>query len=128
MDKEVVFVVALIHELVIAKRHVAYRKVKKAVGQVCLFKAFYCNVVLLIKLLCDAPGKRVKLHAVHLAVRHTLRNKPEKIADATGRFQHISNAETHALHRRIDSLYDGWRGIMRVQRGSPRGSVFILGQ
>lgn len=78
VDKEVVFIVSLIHELVITKRHVAYCKVKKAVGQVCLFKTFYCNVVLLIKLLRDAPGKRVKFHAVHLAVRHTVGDKSKK--------------------------------------------------
>ena len=54
VDEEVVAVIPLIRHFVIAERHIAHHTVKEAVRELHRFKALHGNLILLIKLLCNA--------------------------------------------------------------------------
>ena len=54
VDEEVVAVIPLIRHFVITERHIAHHTVKEAVRELHRFKALHGNLILLIKLLCNA--------------------------------------------------------------------------
>ena len=78
-------VILPVGQLVITKRHIADGKVKKAVRQMGLFKACYGDIYIWIKLFCNPARDTVKLHAVELAVLHTVGEHTKKVAHTTGR-------------------------------------------
>jgi len=121
-----VLFITLVCNFVLTERNVANGKIKKAVRQDRLFKASHCNVRIRIKLLCNAAGDAVQLHAVELAFFHTLRQQAKEIAHATGRFKNVATGKAHALHGLIDSLDDRGAGVVGIEGGSPCKGIFIL--
>ena len=119
-------VVSPVVDLILSKGHVADGKVEE-IPSVGGFKACHGNIRLGVKLLGNAPGDAVKLHAVQAASLHLLREKPEKIPDAHGRLQDVAGLEAHVAHRFIDCLDNRGAGVVGVQRGSSGGGVFLRG-
>ena len=71
---------------VVAKRHISDGKVKNAVRVLRFLKAVDLDAGIGIELAGDTPGDAVQLHAVQLAFAHALREHPEEVAYAAGRF------------------------------------------
>ena len=67
--------------LILSERDVAHGEVVKVFSVRC-FKARDGNVRLGIKLLGNASGDAVQLHAVELAALHLLRQQAKEVADA----------------------------------------------
>ena len=67
--------------LILSERDVAHGEVIEVFSVRC-FKARDGNVRLGIKLLGNAPGDAVQLHAVELAALHLLRQQAKKVANA----------------------------------------------
>ena len=57
-----VSVILAVTDLVCPKRYISDYTVKKAVRVTGFLKSLYCNPVLLVKLLCNLPGNRIKLY------------------------------------------------------------------
>ena len=127
MNTEIQLVVGFVVDLILTKRHIADGKVKE-VTPVGGLKAAYCDVRLGIELLCDAPGNRVQLHAVQMAVSHFLRQHTKEIAHTHRRLQNISGLKSHTVHRFIDGLNDRRAGVMGVEGRASGGSIFFWGQ
>ena len=127
MDAEIQLVVGFISNLILTKRHIADGKVKE-VPAVSGLKAAYCDVRLGIKLLCDAPGNRVQLYAVQMAVSHFLRQHTKEIAHTAGRLQDVAGLKTHAAHGLIDGPDYRGTGVVRVEGGTSGGGIFLRGQ
>ena len=56
----------------------------------------------ILELAGDAPGDAVQLHAVQLAFAHAIREHPEEVAHAAGRFQNVAAVKAHLLHGLIN--------------------------
>ena len=119
-----VLVIGPVVDGIIPKRHIAHGKVVEvpAVGG---FKSGHGDVGPGVKLLGDAPGDAVQLHAVQFGRSHSLRQKPEEIPHAAGRFQDVAAGKAHIAHGLIDGLNDGGAGVVGVQDGGPRRFVFL---
>ena len=127
MNTEIQLVVGFVVDLILTERHIADGKVKE-VTTVCGLKAAYCDVRLGIELLCDAPGNRVQLHAVQMAVSHFLRQHTKEIAHTHRRLQNISGLKSHTFHRFIDGLNDRRAGVMGIEGRASGGGIFLRGQ
>ena len=62
--EEVVLIISLIRNAVIAEGYVTYGNIEEAIGQCGFFISLYGNICALIKLLCNAPRNAVQLYAV----------------------------------------------------------------
>ena len=128
MDQEIVAVISLIQHLVIAKGYIANRTVKETVRELHCLKALDGNLVFLVQLPGNPAGNAVQLHAIHFQPIHTLRHQPHKVADPTGRFQHITGTQPHLFQCGIHRLDHRGRGIKSVEGGASGLTVFFRGQ
>ena len=78
------FIVLLIRHLILSEWHVSYCNVKKVIGITGIFKACDFYIRMGIELLCDTPGKPVKLRPVQPASLHFLRQTAIKIPNPGG--------------------------------------------
>ena len=116
VNKEVVLVILLIHEFVVTERHVADCHIKEAIGQVRLFISVYRYAVFLIKLSCNSSRNAIKLHAVDLAVLHTLGEHTHKVARSARGFKKISALESHPFKSIVHCSDNHGRSVKRGQR------------
>ena len=121
-------VIALVRHLELSKWDIADCSVKEAVGQICTLKALHCDTVFLIELLRNSPGNTVQLHAVELRVIHAFGNKPHKVSNAAGGFQHIAGLKVHVLQGAVHRLDHHRRRIECCQRGFPCRRIFFIGK
>ena len=128
MNEKIVSVIPLVDHLEGTEGHIPDGGVKKTVREVCFLKPLDSNGRLLIKLLGDAAGDTVQLHAVEFGVCQGLRAHTDKVADAAGRLQQVSGLEAHACERLIDGSDDHGRGVKGRQGGLPGCGVLVLGQ
>ena len=115
MDQELVFVVPLIGNTEVPKRHVTHNCVKEAVRDVCLFERLRSDRGALIKLLGDTGGNRVDFDSVHTAAPHSFGKHTDKMTDPAGRLQDVSFTEAHLLHSLVDCRYDNRRSVESCQ-------------
>ena len=116
MDLEIQPVIRLVTYLVVSEWHVAYGHIKEIILKIGLLKAADTDIRLGVKLLCNAPGESVKLHAVQPAVLHRFRQHSEKVPDAHGRLQYISLFKSQ-LTQNIINTPDDYRACkMCIQR------------
>ena len=73
MNHKMVSVILAVTDLICPKRYISNHTVKKAVRVTGFLKSLYCNPVLLVKLLCNLPGNRIKLYTIHICGTHTFR-------------------------------------------------------
>jgi len=125
VDGESQLVICLIVDLVLTKGHVAHRQIVEisAVGSL---KTGNGNVGLRVQLFGDAPGDAVQFHAVQPTALHGVRQHSEEVTYAHTRFQNVTAAETHTLHRIVDTTDHGRAGVVGIQSRSASGGVFIL--
>ena len=86
VDQQVMPVIGPVTHPVVAKRHISNGKVENAVGVLRFLKAVDLDAGIGVELAGDAPGDAVQLHTVQLAFAHALREHPEEVAHAAGRF------------------------------------------
>ena len=126
VDQPMVFVVLLVQHLEIPKGDVAHGRIKEAVGHLHLFKTVHGNPDVLIKLLGDAPGNTVDLHAVGFAPGHAVRQHPDEVTDAASRLQNVPGLEAHLREGVVHGLDDDGRGVKGRQRAGSGGGIFFL--
>ena len=114
MDTEMVFVVGSVRNRIISERHVAHGEVIKipAVGG---FKSGHSDIGFRVKLLGNASGDAVQLHAVQLGRSHSLRQKSEEISHTAGRFQDVASGEAHITHSLVDCLDNHGAGVVGIE-------------
>ena len=117
-------IVSPVVDLIVAKGHVADGEVEE-VTPVRGFKAGDGDVGLGIKLLSDAPGDAVQLHAVQAAGLHSFRQHAEEIAHAHGRLQNVAAGEAHLRDSIVHRPDDDRAGVVCVERRGTRGFVFL---
>ena len=113
---------------VVAKRHISDGKVKNAVRVLRFLKAVDLDAGIGIELAGDTPGDAVQLHAVQLAFAHALREHPEEVTHAAGRFQNVAAVKAHLLHGLIHGADHHRAGVVGVQGGGPGRFIFLRGQ
>ena len=128
VDQEIVAVIPLVQHFVIAKGYIANGTVKETVRELHRLKALDGDLVFLVELPGNPAGNAVQLHAIHFQSFHALRHQPHKVADPTGRFQHVAGTQPHLFQRGIHRLDHSGRGIKGIEGGSPGFSVFFRGQ
>ena len=116
VNKEVVFIILLIHDLEMTKWHVADCYVEKAIGEMCLFVSANRYSVFLIELPCNSARKTIKLYAVDLAILHTLGEHTHKVARSARGFKQISALESHSFKSIVHCSYNNGRSIKCRQR------------
>ena len=127
MNVEAQLVVGFVVHLVLAEWHVADGKVIE-VSPVGGLEARHGDVGLGVELFSNPAADRIQLHAVQTALGHALRQHPEEIAHAAGRFQNVAGTKAHLLHSFIDSADNGGAGVVSVEGGGPGRFVFLRGQ
>ena len=130
MDLKVQLIIPAVADLILSKRHIADGKVKEVVRQVGFFIACDLNFRFLVKLLRNAPGQAIQLHAVQLGIVgiELAVPMPEERTNAHAGFQHIAAHTADMLQGAIHSMNDRRRCVKGSQRGFPRSGVFVLGQ
>ena len=128
MDQQVVPVIGAVTHPVVAKRHISDGKVKNAIRVLRFLKAVDLDAGIGIELAGDAPGDAVQLHAVQLAFAHALREHPEEVAHAAGRFQNVTAVKAHLFHGLINGADHHRAGVVGVQGGGPGRLIFLRGQ
>ena len=68
-----VSVIFAVTDLICPKWYISDHTVKKAVRITGFLKSLYRNPVLLVKLLCNLPRNRIKLHTIHICSTHAFR-------------------------------------------------------
>ena len=128
MNQKVVPVILAVADLVLAEGDIADDTIKKAVRELCCFKALNSDLILLIQLFCDPARDRIQLHAVHSQAAHALRDKSHEVADSATRLQHIAGGQAHVPKCLIHGLDDRWRSVKGVQRRGSGLPVFLRRQ
>ena len=128
VDQQVVPVIGAVTHPVVAKRYISDGKVKDAIRVLRFLKAVDLDAGIGIEMAGDAPGDAVQLHAVQLAFAHALREHPEEVAHAAGRFQNVSAVKAHLLHGLINGADHHRAGVVGVQGGGSGRLVFLRGQ
>ena len=123
-------IIPAVADLILSKRHIADGKVKEVVRQVGFFIPCNLDFCFLVKLLRNAPGQAIQLHAVQLGIVgiELAVPMPEERTDTHTGFQHIAAHTADMLQGAIHSMNDRRRCVKGSQRGFPRSGVFILGQ
>ena len=85
VDTEVIAVIARVVHPDRIKGDIPDDYIKEVVWIAGLFKAFYLNLRLRVKLFCDCPGDRVQLHTVQLGILHGFRQHGIEVACSHGR-------------------------------------------
>ena len=128
MNEQVVFVIPLIVQAVIAKRHIADGNIERVVCKLGILVAGNLNIGVRIQLAGNASADTVQLHAGELTVFHALRQHTEEIADTHGRLQNFAVFKAELSRSVIDRADDRGRGVVRVQDGRTRRLVFVRSQ
>ena len=130
MNLEVQLIIPAVADLILPKRHIADGKVKEVVRQVGFFIPCNLNFCFLVKLLRNAPGQVIQLHAVQLGIVGIELAVPmaEERADTHTGFQHIAAHTADMLQGAVHGVNHRRRCVKGCQGGFPRGGVFILGQ
>ena len=127
--QEILLVVPLVEHSVISERNIADSGVKIIVGECSFLIPLYLNICHLIELLCDTSGYAVQFNAVQTAfLTHFFGHNAEKVAYAHSRLQNVTSTETESRQSLINAVYDGGRGVVRVQHRAFGGCVFVLCQ
>ena len=116
MNKEVVLIILLIHDLEVTERHVTDCHIEEAIGEMCLFISANRYSVFLIELSCNSARKTIKLYAVNLAILHTLGEHTHKVARAARGFKQISALESHLFKSIVHCSNNHGRSIKCRQR------------
>ena len=124
MDGKPQLVVGAVVDLILPERYIANGYIIE-IASIRGFKARHGDVGAGIKLLCNAAGDRIQLHAVKTAVLHFLRQTAEKIADAHGGLQNITRFKAHSVQRIIDGMDNGGAGVVGVQRRCSGRGIFL---
>ena len=127
MNGKAQLVISRVIHLILSERDIADGEVKEITRVIRLFVTAHIDSGFWIKLLRDAPGNAVQLHAVELGVAHAIRQEAEEIADTAGGLQHVTRPKAHIGDSLINSLDDGGACVMRVQRGGAGRAVFLVG-
>ena len=128
MNEQVVFVISLIVQAVIAKRHIADGNIERVICKLGILVAGNLNVRVRVQLAGNASADAVQLHAGELTVFHALRQHTEEVADTHGRLQYLAALKTHLTERSIHCLDNDRRGVVRVQNRRACGLVFVLSE
>ena len=128
MNEQVVFVIPLVVQAVIAKRHIADGNIERVVCKLGILVAGNLNIGVRIQLAGNASADAVQLHAGELAVCHALRKHTEEVADTHGRLQHLATVKSHLTEGIIHGFDNYRRGVMRVKDRCACGLVFVLGE
>ena len=105
MNEQVVFVIPLIVQAVIAKRHIADGNIERVVCKLGILVTGDLNVSIRIQLACNASADAVQFHAGELTV-----------------------FKAELRRRVIDRADDRGRGVVRVQDRRTRRLVFVRSQ
>ena len=127
MDVEAQLVIGRVIYFVLAKRHIAYRKVKE-VSAVCGFKSSDGDIGFGIKLLGDPSGDGIQFHAIETAASHIFREHSKEIANTHRRLQDVAGLEAHISYSFVDSTDNRGTGVVGIQRGCAGGGVFFWGK
>ena len=128
MNEQVVFVIPLIVQAVIAKRHIADGNIERVVCKLGILVAGNLNVGVRIQLAGNPSADAVQFDAGELAVCHALWKHTEKVADTHGRLQNFAVFKAELSRSVIDRADDRGRGVVRVQDGRTRRLVFVRSQ
>ena len=123
-------IIPAVADLILSKRHIADGKVKEVVRQVGFFIACDLNFRFLVKLLRNAPGQAIQLHAVQLGIVGIELAVPvaEERTDTHTGLQHIAAHAADMLQGAVHSVNDRRRCVKGSQGGFPRSGVFVLCQ
>ena len=124
VNREAKAVVLRVKDLVVAKWHIAHCEVIEA-GAAGSLEASNGDLSLGVELLCNAPSDAVQLHAVQLAAAHRIWQQAEEVADAHGRLEYAPTFKAQIDERIIDGANNCRRGVVRVERGTAHGLVFL---
>ena len=125
VDRKAEFVIWLIADTVVAKRHIAHGQIIE-VAPVGGLKACHLDFCLRIQLLRNAPGDGIQFHTIQSASQHGIRQHTEEVADTHRRFQNIAFFKSHTVQRFIDCTDHGRAGVMRIQSRSPGCGIFFF--
>ena len=128
MNEQVVFVIPLIVQAVIAKRHIADGNIERVVCKLGILVTGDLNVSIRIQLACNASADAVQFHAGELTALHALRQHTEEVADTHRRLQNSAVFKAELRRRVIDRADDRGRGVVRVQDRRTRRLVFVRSQ
>ena len=123
-------IIPAVDDLILSKRHIADGKVKEVVRQVGFFIPCNLDFCFLVKLLRNAPGQAIQLHAIQLGIVgiELAVPVPEERADTHAGFQHIAAHTADMLQGAVHGVNDRRRCVKGCQGGFPRGGIFVLGQ
>ena len=127
VDRESQLVIGLIRYLVVTKRHIAHSQIVE-VSAVCRFKAGDFDFCVGIELLSNSACDGIKLHTVQAAALHLRGQHTKKVADTHGRLQNVAGLKAHLSDRIVDGTNHRGTGVVSVQRGRSRRSIFVLGK
>ena len=125
VDRKSEFIIGLIADTVVAKRHIADSQIIE-VAPVGGFKACHLDFCLRIQLLRNAPGDGIQFHTIQSASQHGIRQHTEEVADTHRRFQNIAFLKSHTVQCFIDCTDHGRAGVMRIQSRSPGCGIFFF--
>ena len=123
-----VFVIPLIVQAVIAKRHIADGNIERVVCKLGILVAGNLNIGVRIQLAGNPSADAVQFDTGELTAYHALRQHTEEVADTHGRLQHLAALKTHLAERSIHCLDNDRRGVVRVQNRRACGLVFVLSE
>ena len=115
MNKEIVFVVVLVIDLVISEWNVADNNIKAVICKGCFLEPFYLNISIGIKLLCNSTRKFIKLNTVKLAATHILGHYTKEIAYTHSRFKHLAFFKSKVCKSFIYRIYHYGRSVMCIE-------------
>ena len=122
---EMVLVILLIRNAVIAEGNIADHDIKEVIGVCRFLESVNGYGGIGIKLLCNPSRDAVQLHTVKTAFLHFLRQKSEKVAHAHRRLQDVTALKAHVRKSFIHCPDDRGRGIMCVERRASCGGIFF---
>ena len=123
-------IIPAVADLILSKRYIADGKVKEVVRQVGFFIPCNLDFCFLVKLLRNAPGQAIQLHAVQLGIVGIELAVPmaEERADTHAGLQHITAHTADMLQGAIHGVNDRRRCVKGSQGRFPRSGVFVLCQ
>ena len=123
-------IIPAVADLILSKRHIADGKVKEVIRQVGFFIPCNLNFRFLVKLLRNAPGQAIQLHAIQLGIVdiELAVPVPEERTNAHTGFQHIAAHAADMLQGAVHGVNHRRRRVKGSQGRFPRSGVFILGQ
>ena len=126
VDKQMIFVIAAVWQLVIAKRYIADSNIERVIRKLGIFVAGDLNIGVRVQLAGNASADAVQFYAGELALCHTFRQHTKEIADTHGWLQHPAAVKTHLTDCIIHGADNRRRGVVRVKNGCACGLVLVL--